>query len=586
MNELNSSRSFELESLRLKILDAIRVSERFWMIYRKKTFGIATILDLIYKRSYIEILFFTNKDVLELGVPLLKIRTPPDTQFDFNEVLVDPDFDEDGLISPKKIIKRVNKLIEKEIKYHLAILDKEILLIDKNFENKPIENNPYFRKIRIYLPKAILKLKINLENYPYIPQLSEKNQIIIEKYIKTYRHRLKEILREKVRGEIRQKPEKVKIIRENILINTNILKNWNIKKPPHIFEVIESLFNLEEGSQHLTFNNVSIANEIEDIFFKIHRGQSIGIYHDMGLTNQTIENSPIIKLFRIITGTNSNFSGEIKIFGKEIQSQIKNKEEGIFIVSSAIDPKMDNMTIKNASTHNIKIKPKWKIRKRILVSSSKSMGLLSKIDEIISLPPKYKRRKSFIDSALEVVGLLNRKNEKISNLTSIERLLFSISRTLLKSPKILMVSVPDEELGQIETEQFNKYMQRIKKKFHVILIIHGQKEIISECDQILTIRDKKAEIDSIKNFITKMPQEGEIITIELSDPDESALRKMFEIESAIFITERKNEKFKIFSKENPNNVIIKLMEAIGPYIYNFKRYKASLTDYLEFLEIN
>ena len=111
---MKKSRDVELERLRLKILEAIRYSKRFWMTYRENTFGIASILNLIYKKSFFEVLFFTNKDVMDKGVPLLKIYTPMEGQIDFNEIIVDPDFDEDGLVSPRKIIDRMRKLISKE----------------------------------------------------------------------------------------------------------------------------------------------------------------------------------------------------------------------------------------------------------------------------------------------------------------------------------------------------------------------------------------------------------------------------------------------------------------------------------------
>ncbi|MFX1503289.1 MAG: hypothetical protein ACFFDH_20170, partial [Promethearchaeota archaeon] len=58
---LKDPRTIELERLRLKILDAVRFSKRFWMTYRENTFGIASILNLIYKKSFIEVLFFTNQ---------------------------------------------------------------------------------------------------------------------------------------------------------------------------------------------------------------------------------------------------------------------------------------------------------------------------------------------------------------------------------------------------------------------------------------------------------------------------------------------------------------------------------------------
>ena len=47
-------RDIELSLLKSKISKAIRFSERYWMIYKQRSFGIATIIDLTYKKSYIE----------------------------------------------------------------------------------------------------------------------------------------------------------------------------------------------------------------------------------------------------------------------------------------------------------------------------------------------------------------------------------------------------------------------------------------------------------------------------------------------------------------------------------------------------
>jgi len=372
---------------------------------------------------------------------------------------------------------------------------------------------------------------------------------------------------------------------ENISINTDIIKNWDAEKPPHIFELINSLFNLKEGTQHLILNNISIGNEIKDITFNIHRGQSIGILYDSELSSTSKASSPIMKLFNKIAGSQSVVSGDIKLFGKHIQLATNNELEKIVIASHLLDSKMVNMTIKKAAQHNIKIKPKWKIRKRVFSTKPKSTRLLSKIDEIISLPPIYKTKKSFLNSALEATGLLNRKKEKVSKLSKIDRLLLSISRELLKSPDIIMFSVPPGELERIQGENFNDFMNKIKKKFHVILIIHGRKNIVSNCDKILNIFGNTAELGTIKDFVSKIPHFDEIITIELNNPNKEVLKKMFEIKSATFITERVNEKFKIFTRENPDQLIIKLMEIIGPYIYNYKKNKASMLEYLEFFNL-
>ena len=102
-------RHMELQTIRAKIVEGIRYSPRFWITFREGTFGVASIINLIYKRSYLEVLFFPNSDVIERGIPLLKIFTPMEDKIDFEEILIDPDFDPDGLVSPRKIIKRMRK---------------------------------------------------------------------------------------------------------------------------------------------------------------------------------------------------------------------------------------------------------------------------------------------------------------------------------------------------------------------------------------------------------------------------------------------------------------------------------------------
>ena len=577
---MSEQRDEELNRLRLKIIEAIRYSEYFWMIYKERTFGIATILDLNYKKLYIEILFFTNKDVIERGVPILKIFTPTKTHFNFGEVIINPDFDDDGLISPNKIIDRLYQVIIKELKHHIGVLNNEVQLIEEQFESYPIEGNPYYRKFRIYFPDFVIKLRLDLSNYPLLPSLSEKNQMVIEKYIETYREKLKEILREKLRGKIRQKIEKTKIIMENLSFNMEIIKNWDSKEPPHMFELIESLFCIEEGSQHLVINELFVTDNLKDITFNLHRGMSIGIFYEK---ERETKKSPLTKFFEIIAGNRTDFSGDIKIFGKYIQLTSMEDLKKNIIASHVIDSKMHSMKIKKAIRQNIDIKPKWKIRKRVTPSRSKISGRLNRIDKLITLSPKYKTKKKLLNTALEVTGLLNRKKERISNLSKIERLLFSISKALLKSPNVIMFSVPPGEFNQIQGENFNRFMNIIKEKFHVALIIHGNKKIVANCDKILTIRGSVIELGKLDDFLLKLPH-SDIITIELDNPDLKALNKMFDIKNTIFVTERRNERYKIFTKVNPDELINQILEIVGPYVYNFKKSKASFREYLEFLE--
>jgi len=508
---LKEPENIELERLRLKILDAIRFSRRFWMTYRENTFGIASILNLIYKKSFFEVLFFTNKDVMEKGLPLLKIYTPIEEEIDFNEIIVEPDFDEDGLISPSKIIGRMRKLIRREFQKHLALLENETKLIDEKFENYVIDNNPYHREIRISFPYFVLELNVNFENYP--------------------------------------------------------------------------------NSQYLVIKNLSIDSSIKNVSFKIHRGKSIGIIFEDERLKNVSHDYDILNLFQAISGSYSDFSGTIEIFGTPIQLLKKKEKERIFILPQAYESKILNMKIKKAIYYGINIKEIIEQKKSILNKILKKAGITPSLDEIMSdlfakaaMRMIFKKR-AYINSALEVTGLLNKKNKRFSKLTQLEFLLFSIGRALLQSPSIITFLIPLIILDRLEYEKFNNYIEKIKKEFRVILVFHGPEGIVSNCDQILTISKGESKIGTYNKLIEELPQSGEILTIELNNPDENLIKKLFKFEEIAKIREeRKNEKYKLFLNSDPNQMVIRLTELFGQYLFSFKRHKASLGDYLEFFE--
>lgn len=566
---VKKSRNIELERLRLKILDAVRFSKRFWMTYGEHTFGIASILDLIYKKSFIEVLFFTNKDVMERGVPLLKINTPLLDEYDFSEIIFEPDFDEDGLVSPKKIIDRMRKLIINEFQKHTMILNKEVELLDERFENYIINNNPYYREIRFCFSHFDIELKINFEKYPLLPSFSFSRTLL-------------------------------KIISEREFNKEDIIKNWNELNPPHIYQLIErvcdivtsrlKLDKLSNNFQHLVLKNVSIENGIQNISFNIHRGKSIGILYDEEQLSDVDHQYDLFYLFWAISGNYTDFSGKIEIFGKEVQFLNKKDLEKIVILPEAHESKIINMKVKKAIKYKINIKEIQKGRKNKLQLLLKTAGLVPKIDEImgeIFVAPSKRiiHRKANIKKALEDTGLSLKKNKRCSQLNHLDFLLFSIARALVKSPSIIMFLIPFEILDRLGYDKFNNYMQKIKEEFHVILIFHAPEGIVSNCDHILTIGKEESKIGTFTKLIEELPQSGEIITIELNNPDEKLIKKLYKFDEIAKIQEeRKNEKYKIFLKDDPNKMIIRLTELFGQYLFSFKRYKASLEDYKEFFE--
>ncbi len=542
------------------------------MIYRQNTFGLATVLDLEYKRSFIEVLFFTNKDVLEKGVPLLKINTPIETNVDFNEILVEPDFGEDGLISPRKVIQRIDKLIEREFQHHLEILNKEMELLENEFETNQVDQIPYHRKIIIYFPRFNIDLTVNFENYPLRPIFGFSRFL-----------------------------ERIIALKE--LLEMNIMKEWDDLNPPHIVDVIEKLIekiisilkirDYFKNFQHLLLKNVSISKDLEDISFKLTRGQSIGILYE-GLPDSSKEQINIMRLFSAIAGENDQFSGTIKIFGKFVQLASEAELAPIFIIPEAIDSKMANMKIKKAVKHEVKIKITDKTSKEDFLQILEDADLTTLIDEwmvkgpfwkSLSILKDYRDKRALRIKVLKITGLYNKRKLMVSELKALDYFLFCIARALIQSPDIIMFSLPKGILNRLQFEKFKKYLKNIKKTFHVAILIHGPENIISECDKILTITEKAVESGTKKELIDKIPQSGELISVELNYPHEEAIQELFKLESAIVIEERKNEKYKLFPKEDPDKLVKKLIHLFGPDLYSFKRYRASLGEFAQFLEI-
>ena len=566
---MGSPREIEIEHLRQKILEAIRFSKRFWMTYRENTFGIASIINLIYKKSFIEVLFFTNSDVIEKGLPLLKIYTPIEDEIDFSEILFEPDFDEDGTINPAKIIQRMRNLIKVEFQNHLKLLNIEVKLIDDKFENYQIKMNPYFREIRISYPDFVIKLKINLEKYPLLPTFSFSKSLS-------------------------------KIISEREFNELKIIKNWNIEEPPHVYEIIENLCQLvctgvnreelKENSQYLVLNHVSVGNIIDNLSFKIHRGKSIGIVFDEKLLENVDPRIDLLNLFDTIAGSQSDYSGSIEIFGNPMILLSKEDKEKIFILPKAYDSSITKLRLKKALQYKINLNEIYMKKKSDFNLILRDAGLAQSLDNVmgeflIEKSYNFNRKKQFIKKVLESTGLLNKKNKKFSKLTPLEFLLFSITRALIQSPTIVMFSIPFGILGKLEYEKFNYYMDKIKANFHIVLIFHGPEEIVSNCDQILTITKNTSNIGSLNDYIESLPQHGEILNIELNDPLDVSIQKLKEMkEIDIIIEERKNEKFKIFIKSNIPEVIIQITELLGPSLYSFKRTTASIGEYMEFIE--
>jgi len=529
----------EMEVLRQRIMETIVYSKNFWLVYKFNTFGIAGFIDLKYKKSYLEILFYTPSQSKRLNGRLIRINSPLLKELNFRPIFEEPSIDKDGFIIPIEVFKRIMKLAENEIQAYKFILENQVKKLNEDIENYAINNNPYNREFLIHIDKFVFNFSINFELFPKRPL------IMFSKDLR-------------------------KIITEEEFLESPVMKNWSEENPVSIMYIIDQLMyellkrkkisEWNSNSQQLIFNNVIISSEIPEINIKIHRGETLGIINS-SKSIKTQKEASINEFFRLIIGTTKPIQGDIILFGKNTKNELEQYEKSIFIVSVTQDPKIENLNVWKALSKNILITTKH---------------------------PAAKTKRKLKNMILEISGLKNKQNEIVNNLSIIERIKFGIARCLLQSPSIIMFSIPETALNRLQAQSFQLYLDKIKREFHTIIIVHGSKDIISNCDKIITISEEKVGAGSVEDLVLQIPQAGEIIEIELNNLNPDALNKQVLkslFESAIIIEERQNEKFKIFSQENPDELVISLMKIIGPFLYNFKRFKPSLAEYLEFMEI-
>ena len=196
------------------------------------------------------------------------------------------------------------------------------------------------------------------------------------------------------------------------------------------------------------------------------------------------------------------------------------------------------------------------------------------------------RKNAYINSALAATGLLSKKNKKFNDLTPLEFFQFSISRVLLQSPVIIMFSIPPDLLGKFDVDKFNAYVNKIKEEYHLVVIMHGPEEVIAKCDKILALSQMDSKIGTMEQYIDDLPSSGYVLTLELNNPNHEEMKAFFSLKDRIIIIEeRKNERYKIFIKEEINEVLVYLTQLFGPSLFSFKKKKATLTECIQYLNI-
>lgn len=511
--------------IRERVLKALTQYEKFWLIFKENTFGIAGLLDLKYKRSYIEVLF----NLPNQKEPLLEISSPLVNELNFDPILEDPPLLAEGFVDPKQTIKKILEIANNTVHAYNYILQNEIRKLNEVYENYPIGGNQFHRQVFVYLHGKSYVINVDFSKYPRRPHFNFGDSL-------------------------------VSILPEADFMKNSVLKDWDELNPSNIGYILHILIQViskklkkpefTEDSQQIIFENVQTSPEFNEYSFQLHRGQSLGVIVNTSKSELQIHDF-MLGIFRTITGMHKPLRGRISIFNSQ------NPLEFCTIVSQTIDQGLESYQIRKAIDLNIRLH-----------------------DSLAGL-----KNKDVIQKVLTAIGLKNKRKSKLSSLTPGEIFRFNIGRAILQAPELVLLFINKDMLNQFETAQFFRYLDNLKREFHTIFIMSGQRDIISQCEKVLTLSDASSSTGFVDELVRQIPQAGEVITLELNNAPQELLESMVNIENAIFIEERKNEKYKIYSEENPDELILKILHFVGPFLYTFKRKKPKLEDYLQFKAI-
>jgi ABC-type branched-subunit amino acid transport system ATPase component len=97
---------------------------------------------------------------------------------------------------------------------------------------------------------------------------------------------------------------------------------------------------------------------------------------------------------------------------------------------------------------------------------------------------RHERRAS-VDRALDITGLTARRHDLAETLNSYERRMVEIARTIVGSPRLILMDEPAAGLSHRETERFQRMMATLPERTgaSVLLIDHDVDLIASLCEQ-------------------------------------------------------------------------------------------------------
>jgi ABC-2 type transport system ATP-binding protein len=269
---------------------------------------------------------------------------------------------------------------------------------------------------------------------------------------------------------------------------------------------------------------------VEDLTFSVNPGELLGLIGPNGAGKSTT--------IKILLDFMKPDSGEVSIFGKEMNEALKNKigylpeERGLYKRLTAID--------------------------QILYFSS-----LKGLDQSIA--------KEKADQLLRQMGMLENKQKKIKDMSKGMGQIIQFIVTVIHDPQLIILDEPFSGLDPVNTEMMKNFISQLRDEGKtVILSTHQMNQVEELCDRVLMINHGKEVLygdlqkikDNYKEHSVRIDVDGEIGNLD------GVMHQKFNKG----ITE-----LALSPETNPQSILTQLREK-GKTIHHFEIKKPSLND--------
>lgn len=191
------------------------------------------------------------------------------------------------------------------------------------------------------------------------------------------------------------------------------------------------------------------------------------------------------------------------------------KTTTFYIILGLIDATSGDILLNDASIHDLAMYQRARLGIGYLPQDSSIFKKLSVRDNLKSiaetLPIDTMQKKEKVDALLEDFGLVNIADQMAYTLSGGERRRLEIARSILPSPKFLLMDEPFSGVDPISISEVQKMVLKLKEKNIGILITdHNVRETLKIVDRAYLVYDGSILSEGDSEYLINDPQSREL----------------------------------------------------------------------------